>query len=36
MKKATTDGLTGLTNGRRLERLAVDLSRLDGRIVRLV
>jgi len=31
-KKATTDGLTGLTNRKAfLERLAVDLSRLDGR-----
>jgi diguanylate cyclase (GGDEF)-like protein len=31
-KKATTDGLTGLTNRRAfLERLAVDLARLDGR-----
>jgi diguanylate cyclase (GGDEF)-like protein len=31
-KKATTDGLTGLTNRKAfLEQLAVDLSRLDGR-----
>jgi diguanylate cyclase (GGDEF)-like protein len=31
-KKATTDGLTGLSNRKAfLERLAVDLSRLDGR-----
>ena len=31
-KKATTDGLTGLTNRKAfLERLEVDLSRLDGR-----
>jgi diguanylate cyclase (GGDEF)-like protein len=31
-KKATTDGLTGLTNRKAfLERLAADLSRLDGR-----
>jgi len=31
-KKATTDGLTGLTNRKAfLERLAVDLARLDGR-----
>ena len=31
-KKATTDGLTGLTNRKAfLERLAVDLGRLDGR-----